>query len=122
MKKSELVFIPCPGIDHLSTTIEFAKFLLQRHDRFSVTVLLIKPAVEIITKFVSVSCRLSFIDLPQVEPPPLDLFFKSGEKYISDSMEFQRACVKDAIVKGVLLGIVNLERASKVTSFKLVIM
>ncbi|KAF7830834.1 anthocyanidin 3-O-glucosyltransferase 2-like [Senna tora] len=41
MNKSQLVFVPCPGMGHLIPTIEFAKLLINHDHRFSVTVLII---------------------------------------------------------------------------------
>ncbi|XP_031252123.1 UDP-glycosyltransferase 71A16-like [Pistacia vera] len=38
MEKAELVFIPAPALGHLIPTVEFAKCLIQRDDRFSVTI------------------------------------------------------------------------------------
>ncbi|GFP90884.1 putative UDP-glucose flavonoid 3-o-glucosyltransferase 3 [Phtheirospermum japonicum] len=42
MKKAELVFIPSPGLSHLISTVEAAKLLLDRDDRLSITVLIMK--------------------------------------------------------------------------------
>ncbi|KAL1560866.1 hydroquinone glucosyltransferase [Salvia divinorum] len=43
MKKSELVFIPSPGLSHLIPTVETAKLLLLRDSRLAITVLLLPP-------------------------------------------------------------------------------
>ncbi|PWA79737.1 UDP-glycosyltransferase 71E1 [Artemisia annua] len=42
MKTSELVFIPSPGVSHLTPTVELAKLLLARDDRLSVTIIIMK--------------------------------------------------------------------------------
>ncbi|XVF05350.1 hypothetical protein REPUB_Repub05bG0164600 [Reevesia pubescens] len=42
MKKTELIFIPAPGMGHLVSTLEFAKRLIHRDHRLSVTILSIK--------------------------------------------------------------------------------
>ncbi|GMN23791.1 hypothetical protein TIFTF001_000266 [Ficus carica] len=86
MKRSELVFIPAPGIGHLVSTLEFAKRLIYRHDRLSVTVLCMKlpfaPDADAYTKsLVDSQSRVTLIDLPQVDSPPPELL-KSPEHYI----------------------------------------
>ncbi|KAL7229467.1 hypothetical protein ACSBR2_008052 [Camellia fascicularis] len=43
MKKAEPVFIPSPRIGHLVSIVEFAKRLISRDDRFSITIIVIKP-------------------------------------------------------------------------------
>ncbi|RVW42729.1 UDP-glycosyltransferase 71K2 [Vitis vinifera] len=47
MKKAELVFIPAPAIGHLVSAVEFAKLLVDRDDRFSVTLLIMKLPAEL---------------------------------------------------------------------------
>ncbi|XP_073036165.1 anthocyanidin 3-O-glucosyltransferase 2-like [Primulina eburnea] len=42
MKKTELVFIPLPGLSHLISAVEAAKLLLQRDHRLSITFVIIK--------------------------------------------------------------------------------
>ena len=42
MKKTELVFVPMPGLGHVVSVVEFANKLLSRDDRFSVTILVTK--------------------------------------------------------------------------------
>ncbi|XP_028778917.1 anthocyanidin 3-O-glucosyltransferase 2-like [Neltuma alba] len=42
MTKSRLVFIPAPGMGHLVSTVEFAKFLIDHDHRFSITVFVVK--------------------------------------------------------------------------------
>lgn len=42
MKKSDLVFVPVPARGHMVSTIQFAKLLLERDERISITVLVIK--------------------------------------------------------------------------------
>ncbi|KAL1560873.1 hydroquinone glucosyltransferase [Salvia divinorum] len=76
MKKSELVFIPSPGLSHLIPTVETAKLLLLRDSRLAVTVLLLPPIfkdtnAEIYVKTTSsnptFSSRLKFIHLPHIQ-------------------------------------------------------
>lgn len=40
---AELVFIPAPGVGHITSTIEFAKLLVNRDKHISKTILVIKP-------------------------------------------------------------------------------
>ncbi|KAI4305544.1 hypothetical protein L6164_028905 [Bauhinia variegata] len=104
MKKMDLVFIPAPGSGHLFSAIEFANLLVERDQRLSITILIIKyPKKDNTTKLPSAShSNISFIELPHVEPPPMELLIKSIEKYYTDFIDSHRTCVKDAIVNHVL--------------------
>ncbi|KAL0307450.1 UNVERIFIED_CONTAM: UDP-glycosyltransferase 71E1 [Sesamum angustifolium] len=44
--KAELVFIPSPGRGHLLATVDMAKLLIDRDERLSVTVIVIKPSFD----------------------------------------------------------------------------
>ena len=103
MKKAELIFIPHAATGHLLSTIEFVKLLLERDDRFSVTVLVMRLAAASTVNF-PFETNIRFIELPEVEPPPSDLFSKSFEKYLCDIIASYRTHVKDAMVKQVLPG------------------
>ncbi|KDP38836.1 hypothetical protein JCGZ_04993 [Jatropha curcas] len=82
MEKAQLVFVPAPAIGHLISTVELAKLLLNRDQRLSITVLLIKLSNfdAKINSYVqsvagasnSLSNRLRFIDLPKDEPEIFD--------------------------------------------------
>nr|AYR16626.1 UDP-glucosyltransferase UGT71AD1 [Polygala tenuifolia] len=105
MKKLELVFIPFPAIGHLVSTIELAKLLLGRDDRFSITFFLMKPAFgpsHSTQSFSSSYPQIRFIDIPRIDPPPADLFRKSFEKVTSMYIESYKASVKEAVVNHVL--------------------
>ncbi|KAG8387078.1 hypothetical protein BUALT_Bualt03G0215900 [Buddleja alternifolia] len=73
MKKVELVLIPSPGLSHLISTVEKAKLLLDRDDRLSVTVLIMKLSkdrvidsyTQNITSNPNTTKRLRFVNLPQ---------------------------------------------------------
>ncbi|KAK9284154.1 hypothetical protein L1049_023322 [Liquidambar formosana] len=72
MKKAELVFIPSPGIGHLVSTLEIAKLLIDRDDRLSVTVLIMKlpfdTMVGTYTQSLAASSptgRIRIVNLPQ---------------------------------------------------------
>ncbi|KAJ9547309.1 hypothetical protein OSB04_019852 [Centaurea solstitialis] len=77
---AELVFIPAPGIGHITPTVEFAKLLVNRDQRLSITVLVIKPPSSLasgsaITTYIESLAnktldRLSFVELPQDDTLP----------------------------------------------------
>ncbi|GLT54408.1 hypothetical protein SLA2020_276090 [Shorea laevis] len=84
MRRVELVFIPSPGVGHLVSIIEFAKLLLDREDRFSITVLVINPPFAdtlnpYIQSIATSHTRIKCVYLPQVDPPPAELFRTSVE-------------------------------------------
>ncbi|KAL3646213.1 hypothetical protein CASFOL_011393 [Castilleja foliolosa] len=74
MTKIELVFIPSPGLSHLISTVEAAKLLLNRNNRLSITVLIMKlhndQTVDKYTQNIisssnpDTTTRLAFINLP----------------------------------------------------------
>ncbi|XP_022760087.1 UDP-glycosyltransferase 71K1-like [Durio zibethinus] len=89
MRKAKLIFVPIPGIGHLAPILEFAKWLFDRYDQFS----LHHP---IIVHNFSV-----FLG----DTPSLDLFSKSSEKvffFFSDFVESHKSHVRDAIINHVL--------------------
>ncbi|KAF3439566.1 hypothetical protein FNV43_RR17844 [Rhamnella rubrinervis] len=91
MKKSELVFIPAPGIGHLVSTLEFGKRLIDREDGLSITVLSMKfPLVPFSDEFakslVASHHGIKLIELPEVDPPSPDLLC-SPENFICASIE-----------------------------------
>ncbi|XP_042970898.1 anthocyanidin 3-O-glucosyltransferase 2-like isoform X2 [Carya illinoinensis] len=107
MKRAELAFIPAPGIGHLVSTIEFAKRLLDREDRFSITVLIMNAAFaptnhSLVQSIAASHTRVRFIHLPQVDPPPKELLFKSVEKFITEFIENYRSHIKETIINRVL--------------------
>ncbi|KAL3849039.1 hypothetical protein ACJIZ3_010921 [Penstemon smallii] len=79
MQKTELIFIPSPGLSHLVSTVETAKLLLQRDERLSVTVLIIRrPNDNLIDNYTqkhssnsNTNSRLQFINLPYQENSPV---------------------------------------------------
>lgn len=66
-KLLELIFIPTPGAGHVFATIEMAKTLLERDERLSATILLMKlPIIETKSDANSTDIpRLQLIDLPE---------------------------------------------------------
>nr|GEW74091.1 anthocyanidin 3-O-glucosyltransferase 2-like [Tanacetum cinerariifolium] len=76
---AHLVFIPAPGIGHIISAIEMAKLLVNRDQRFSITVLIIKPpnvsSVSAMTSYIESLANqnmgpISFIEVPQDKTPP----------------------------------------------------
>ncbi|XP_060209705.1 UDP-glucose flavonoid 3-O-glucosyltransferase 6-like [Lycium barbarum] len=71
-KNIELIFIPCPGIGHLVSTVEMAKLLITREKHMSITVLIIQlPNDNKLSSYIksvsNFSSNLKFIQLPQDE-------------------------------------------------------
>ncbi|KAL2316529.1 hypothetical protein Fmac_030405 [Flemingia macrophylla] len=70
---ARLVFIPSPGVSHLVSTMEFAKFLTNRDDRLWITVLIINhPSHTTTSAHINSldSERVQIINLPQPQYPP----------------------------------------------------
>lgn len=104
-KKSELIFIPAPGIGHLASALEFAKLLTNHDKNLYITVFCIKfpgmPFADSYIKSVLASQpQIQLIDLPEVEPPPQELL-KSPEFYILTFLESLIPHVK-ATIKTIL--------------------
>ncbi|KAJ6691908.1 FLAVONOL 3-O-GLUCOSYLTRANSFERASE UGT71C4 [Salix purpurea] len=106
MKKQELIFIPGPGVGHLSSGLELAKRLLDHDDGLSITALVMNmpftSSIDSYTRSLTASQpRIKFVHLPEVDPPPSDLIRKSPEAYICDFIESHitqvRAAVTDII-------------------------
>nr|GMC48460.1 UDP-glycosyltransferase 71K1-like [Ipomoea batatas] len=107
MKKAELVFVPSPLVGHIVSIVELAKLLLNRDDRLSITVLLIKHpedpiANTVVQNVVSADARIRHLTLPEMEPPPEDMIVKSPENYVAAYIKSYRAHAKHAIVNSVL--------------------
>ncbi|XP_040995983.1 UDP-glycosyltransferase 71K2-like [Juglans microcarpa x Juglans regia] len=107
MKRAELVFIPTPRMGHLASAIAFAKHLLDRDGRFSIMILVMNPAFaptnhSLVQLIVASDTRVRFIHLPQVDPPPKELFFKFVEKFITEYVVNYTSHVKEAIINHVL--------------------
>lgn len=109
MKRTNLVFIPLPGVGHLVSTIEFTKQLLRRDDRFYITVLVIQSPLELSqdpntppTSLPPPHPHIQFINVPTENPPPLELFLKSVEKYFTVYIDNHKPSVKEIILNHVL--------------------
>ncbi|XP_010044970.2 anthocyanidin 3-O-glucosyltransferase 2 [Eucalyptus grandis] len=96
---SELVFVPFPAVGHLLSMLEMAKLLVDRDDRLSITVLVMKSPLdsEIDSRVelfaASVATRIRFVLLPQqnvsLEASPM--------AFLSHFMESHKASVREAI-------------------------
>ncbi|GAB2293847.1 hypothetical protein Dimus_028058 [Dionaea muscipula] len=100
MKKSEVILIPSPGAGHLVSFLQLARRLVEWDDRFSVTILLIKlpfdPPKSASDEEAS-AASIRYITLPDVEPPPIELFTENWEKYVSDLIKSHLSGVRDVI-------------------------
>ncbi|XP_044507509.1 anthocyanidin 3-O-glucosyltransferase 2-like [Mangifera indica] len=109
MKKVDLVFIPGPGAGHLVPHVEFAKLLLDRDDRFLVTVLLMdspfgtSPTPAYTKLLGESSTSIRFINLlPPLDFSPSQEVHKSFEKFMNEYIDCHKTCVKEAIMKHAL--------------------
>lgn len=110
MKKAELVFVPLPFVGHMVSILEFAKLLVDRDDRISVTVLIMKlPVLEhsVVNNHIhllssSVSGRIRFVHLPQLDPQlvstsPSNSKALSPTHVICSFIDDQKPLVRDAV-------------------------
>ncbi|XP_045786495.1 UDP-glycosyltransferase 71K2-like [Trifolium pratense] len=100
-EKTQLIFIPSPGIGHLASSLEFANILTNRYNNFHITVLCIKlPSIpssdSYIKSFLASQSQIQLIDLPQVETSSQDLH-KSPEFFILNYVESLKPHVKETI-------------------------
>ncbi|KAM6578205.1 hypothetical protein CsatB_030042 [Cannabis sativa] len=100
MKRTELLFIPSPGIGHLVSMLEFAKRLIQYDDRLFITILSMKfpnhdAYINSLVPSLSQS-RVKLAHLPQVDPPPPELL-NSPESYVYVYVESLVPHVRDAL-------------------------
>ncbi|KAJ0027617.1 hypothetical protein Pint_36641 [Pistacia integerrima] len=95
--RAELVFIPAPGVGHLGCTVELAKLLLHRHQRISITVLVMKlpsdSKVNTYLNSLSSGDRISFLHLPND-----DLQGFNPKKFFPSFIECHKL-VKEAVSK-----------------------
>ncbi|KAI9110689.1 hypothetical protein K1719_018127 [Acacia pycnantha] len=106
MKKSQLVFVPCPGMGHIVSAVEFTKLLINHHGHLSVTVLVIKapfdPNVDAyihsITSSLSFPERLRFTLLPP-HPDPTNLQTLHPSSFMDSLIKNQIPNVRDAVSK-----------------------
>ena len=104
MKKVELIFVPLPAIGHLVSTVEFAKLLVGRDDRFSVTLLIMKLPMEhsAVTNYihsVSASDSIRFLHLPETDSDSSNSNQPSASPTVVffNMIERQKPLVRDAV-------------------------
>ncbi|KAL0291366.1 UNVERIFIED_CONTAM: UDP-glycosyltransferase 71E1 [Sesamum angustifolium] len=99
--KAELVFIPSPGRGHLLATVDMAKLLIDRDERLSITVLVIKPAYDPNSSLNSYSpesnSRIRFIDITTVNS--LSMSMSSPFAFHKLFMESHRDPVRKSVTK-----------------------
>lgn len=100
MSKYELVFVPLPAMGHLVPAVEFAKLVVGRDERFSITLLIIKAPFmpSPVTHYIhSVSASffgpIRFLHLPPPDPSPPS----SPSSFLHNLMESQKPLVRDAV-------------------------
>ncbi|XVE78441.1 hypothetical protein DITRI_Ditri13aG0145300 [Diplodiscus trichospermus] len=111
MGKMELVLVPAPAMSHLVSIVEFAKRLLDKDDRFSVTVLVIINPVDAQIQTYAESlaasdARLRFINLPQIEFAPINPK-RPQLRDILCYIQSHKLLVKQSIINHVLLDSVS---------------
>ncbi|KAI6698802.1 hypothetical protein NL676_018921 [Syzygium grande] len=98
---SELVFVPCPGAGHLASMVEMAKLLVDRDNRLSVTILIVKFPFDseidshIESLVASVAARIHFVLLPRRNLSPRT----SQLAFIHHLMESHKSDVREAVAK-----------------------
>ncbi|XP_034679806.1 anthocyanidin 3-O-glucosyltransferase 2-like [Vitis riparia] len=106
MKKMELIFVSVPAIGHLVSTVEFAKLLVGRDDRFSVTLLIMKLPIEhsAVTNYIhsvsaSVSGSIRFVHLPEADSDSSNSNPSSSSSiaFFHNIIEKQKPLVRDAV-------------------------
>nr|XP_043630741.1 anthocyanidin 3-O-glucosyltransferase 2-like [Erigeron canadensis] len=108
---AKLIFIPTPGHGHIMSTVQIAKLLVNRDQRLSITVLVIKPLsfgshtatntyIESLAKYTT--SRISFIELPQDIPPPFGdskPSFSFFNDFIESHCKYVRNIVADIVTQ-----------------------
>ncbi|XP_031254237.1 anthocyanidin 3-O-glucosyltransferase 2-like [Pistacia vera] len=97
-KKADLVFIPTPGVGHLGSTVELAKLLVHRHQRISITVLIMKlpsdSKVNTYLNSLSASDSINFVHLPSDDLQGFD-----PRSFFTSFIESHKPLVKEAVSK-----------------------
>ncbi|CAL9013333.1 unnamed protein product [Prunus brigantina] len=97
-RPAQLVFIPAPGVGHIVSTVEIANQLVARDDQLFITILIMKlPFDKLFTNIdLSISHRISFVDLPESHIDTQGLGFTST---IKTFVQGHKTHVKDAVKK-----------------------
>ncbi|MED6127544.1 hypothetical protein PIB30_089036, partial [Stylosanthes scabra] len=101
-KKAKLIFIPSPGIGHLSSALEFAKLLINRYNHLSITILCIKLTItpfsdSYIKSALSSQSQIELVDVPEIEPLPQELLLKPPLYYVWTFMQCLAPHVKETV-------------------------
>ena len=105
VKKIELIFVSVSAIGHLVSAVEFAKLLVGRDDRFSVTLLIMKLPLEdsAVTNYIhsvsaSVSGSIRFVHLPELDSDSSNSHPSSSSPNIFyNIIARQKPLVRDAV-------------------------
>ena len=103
MKKAELVFIPLPAMGHIIAAVEIAKLIVERDDRISTSVLIMRPTLDSTTTKYTESLtpstlpnRTRVVDLPCLEHTAVH---NTGASWIASLAEAQKNNVKEFVSK-----------------------
>lgn len=103
MKKAELVFIPLPAMGHIIAAVEIAKLIVERDDRISTSVLIMRPTLDSTTTKYTESLspstlpnRMRVVDLPCLEHTAVH---KTGASWMASLAEAQKNHVKEFVSK-----------------------
>ncbi|XP_034681091.1 putative UDP-glucose flavonoid 3-O-glucosyltransferase 3, partial [Vitis riparia] len=106
VKKIELIFVSVSAIGHLVSAVEFAKLLVGRDDRFSVTLLIMKLPLEdsAVTNYIhsvsaSVSGSIRFLHLPELDSDSSNSHPSSSSPniFFYNIIARQKPLVRDAV-------------------------
>ncbi|GMH03190.1 hypothetical protein Nepgr_005029 [Nepenthes gracilis] len=109
MKKAGLIFIPALGAGHLVSMVGFARRLLERDSRFSITILLTRLSFSPDTAgsksfFAATDDTIRYSILPDVELPPAEVYKEAPEVFITDYMDSHKPHVRDFVAKTINSG------------------
>lgn len=107
MKRAQLVFVPCPGIGHLVSTVGFAELILERNENFLITMLVINhpydPSVNsYVESLVATHTQIKSITIPAIADPPVEALTENPERVFTQFIRDHGPFVKDAIVNQVM--------------------
>lgn len=107
MKRAQLVFVPCPGIGHLVSTVGFAELILERNENFLITMLVINhpydPSVNsYVESLVATHTQIKSITIPAIADPPVEALTENPERVFTQFIRDHGPLVKDAIVNQVM--------------------
>ncbi|KAK1393403.1 Glycosyltransferase [Heracleum sosnowskyi] len=102
--RAELIFIPALGVGHLVSAFEFAKLLVCRDERISISILIMKYPTDSSKGSLAQNLkkeapeRIAFVDIPELdETTRTELMSLPRKSFFTSFMESQRALVKDVV-------------------------